>query len=108
MKVKRMIEELLKCNPEAEVKLHGKWGNNALFVLSYVGDDKNIVIADKDDADLASELEARYERACKEQTDELDFYMDLFESGITLEDIRENLPEKYEQGKKFCEEHGLV
>ena len=108
MKVKRMIKELQKCNPEAEVKLHGKLGNNALFVLSYVGDDKNVVIEDKDDANLTSELEARYEKACEEQTDELNFYMDLFEMGFTLEDIKENLPEKYEQSKIFCEDHGLA
>jgi hypothetical protein len=40
---------------------------------------------------------------------ELDFFMILFNDiGLTLEDIKKHLPEKYEYSKRFCEEHGLV
>lgn len=111
MKVKRMIEKLQqmqRSNPDAEVKLHHRNGNNALFILAFVGDDKTIVIEDKDDNDLSNELEVRFKEACDNQVDELDFYTDLIEMGFTLEDIKENLPEKYEHSKSFCEEHGLI
>lgn len=108
MKVKVMIENLQKFNPDAEVKLHHRNGNNALFVIAYVGDDKTVVVEDKSDSDLGVELEARFKKACNEQLDELVFFTDLIETGFTLEDIKENLPEKYEYSKSFCEGHGLV
>ena len=40
--------------------------------------------------------------------DELDFFMDLLDTGITLADIKLYYPEKYEYSKKFMEEHGLI
>lgn len=108
MKVERLIKELEKYNPKAEVKLHHKEGYNALFVVAYVGDENTVIIEDKSDNDLRSELYARFERAVDKAMDELDFFMDLLEIDITLEDIRENLPEKYEYAKEFLEEHGLI
>ena len=108
MTVERMIKELKKYNPKAEVKMHYKDGYNALFVVSYVGKDDTVIIEDKSDNDLRSELSARFEHASEIQMDELDFFLDLLEIGITLEDIKENLPEKYEYSKKFMEEHGLI
>ena len=40
--------------------------------------------------------------------DELDFFMDLFDMGITLADIELYYPERYEYSKRFMEEHGLI
>ena len=40
--------------------------------------------------------------------DELDFFLDLFDMGITLEDIKECCPDKYEYSKAFMEDHGLI
>ena len=57
---------------------------------------------------LRDDLAARFTRAGEEQEDELDFFLDLMESGVTLEDIRRCLPERYEYSREFCEEHGLV
>ena len=39
--------------------------------------------------------------------DELDFFIDLVNKGITLEDIRVYCPDKYDYSKSFMEEHGL-
>lgn len=108
MKVKRMVEELQKFNPDAEVKLHHRNGNNALFILSYVKNESTVVIEDKDDNDLRAELSAHFDHAAEEQMDELDFFIDLLDTGFTLEDIRENLPEQYEYSERFCREHGLI
>ena len=108
MKVSRMIKELQKYNPEAEVKLHYRVGNNALFVIQSFGDDDTVIIEDRSNNDLRSELDARFTKASEECLDELDFFTDLIETGFTLEDIKENLPEKYEYSKQFLEEHGLI
>ena len=108
MKVSRMIKELQKYNPDAEVKMHHRQGNNALFVLAYVGDENTVVIEDKSDNDLGSELGERFYLASEKQLDELDFFTDLLETGFTLDDIKENLPDKYEYSKQFLEEHGLI
>lgn len=40
--------------------------------------------------------------------DELDFFIDLLETGITLEDIKEFYPEKYDYAKGYLEDHGLI
>lgn len=108
MKVGRLIKELQKYDPNAEVKLHTREGNNALFVLQYVIDKDRVIIEDKSDNDLGSELEARFERMREGKISELDFFKDLIETGFTLEDIKENLPEEYEYSKKFLEENKLV
>ena len=40
--------------------------------------------------------------------DELDFFMELIDIGISLGDIKKYCPEKYEYSKSFMEQHGLV
>ena len=108
MTVERMIKELQKYNPKARVKLHSKYGDEALFVVQYVNDENTVIVEDQNGNDLSSELEARFQVASDKQLDELDFFMDLLETGFTLDDIKEHLPEKYEYSKKFMEEHGLI
>lgn len=108
MLVRKMIEELQKYDPNAEVKLHHHTGHNALFVLGFTNIEGVVVIEDKSDNDLRSELSVRYEKAAEDQVDELDFYTGLIEQGFTLDDIKENVPEFYDGAKSFCEEHGLV
>lgn len=110
MTVERMIKELQKCDPNAEVKMHHHAGNNALFVVSFVNIRGVVVIEDKSDNDLRAELLARWERASENNfdTDELDFFMDLIETGFTLNDIKENIPEHYKYAEKFMREHGLI
>ena len=56
---------------------------------------------------LGKELSIRFEKAAEEQMDELDFFIDLVNKGITLEDIRVYCPDKYDYSKSFMEEHGL-
>lgn len=108
MKVRRMIELLQGLNPEAEVKLHDRYGHNALTAFSYIGEEDTVIIEDKGDFDLSAELSARFEDAAERQLDELDFFINLLDDGYTLEDIKENLPERYEYSRNFCSEHGLI
>ena len=50
----------------------------------------------------------RFNQAVEDGEDELEFFTDLLELGFTLEDIKENAPDRYEYSKNFMEEHGLV
>lgn len=102
------VETLLTClkklPDDADVVV--ATGDPVLFVISYGKYPDRIVL--KDWHALTSELEALFATAAKEQWDELDFFMDLLETGFTLADINKYCPEKYEYSKKFMEEHGLL
>lgn len=117
MKIKRLIKQLQKFAeemPEAEVRLNDKSGSEALFAVAIENTDahpelKNVVwIESKDDIDMGEELEARFANAAEEQLDELDFFMDLLDTGFTLDDIKTYVPDRYEYAKTFMEEHGLI
>ena len=108
MTVERLVKQLQKCNPKAEVRLNDCRGTVALFALSMSNKDNLVWIEGKDDIDLGEEISARFENASEAQMDELDFFMDLLDTGITLEDIKQYCPDKYEYSKVFMEEHGLI
>ena len=108
MTVERLINQLKNFNPKAEVRLNDHRGTIALFALATVDNNDLVWIEGKDDIDLGEEIYARFEKASEIQMDELDFFLDLLDMGITPEDIKECCPDKYEYSKIFMEEHGLV
>lgn len=118
MKITRLIEQLQSLQkemPEADVRLNSPFGDTALFALAFEkthnadGALDNIIwIEGKNDIEIGVELEARFKNASEKQMDELDFFTDLLDTGFTLEDIEEYLPEKYEYSKQFMIKHGLV
>ena len=109
MKVKTMIQKLEKMNPEADVRLNDYSGDTALFVNSRTNDPDVVWIDGEHDIDIREEISAHYERAIEEQLDELDFYMDLLEIGITVEMVSKYMGDEHADiMKKFCEEHGLI
>lgn len=109
MTVERMIKELKKMDPKASVKMHDHFGEPVLFVLALANDAENVWIESESDMDLGNELEERFRNAAENQLDELDFYMDLLEIGITIEHVRCYMGEKTAKHmEEFCEEHGLV
>ena len=108
MTVERLIKQLKNYNPKAEVRLNDLRGEVALFALALEGNDNVVWIEGKDDIDLGEEISARFQNASETQMDELDFFIDLLDTGITLADIKLYYPEKYEYSKKFMEEHGLI
>lgn len=57
---------------------------------------------------MSTMLDQMFKNAAENQEDELDFFIDLMEAGITLEDIKEFLPEQYEYSKNYMEDHGLI
>ena len=111
MKVKTLIKRLEKFNPEAEVKLNDYYGDTALFVNARVKDNNVVWIDGEHDFDLGNELSERYEYAANPENgvDELDFFMDLVEIGITVDMMRKYMGDEYaEHMKEFCEEHALI
>ena len=95
MKVKTLIQKLSKMNPEAEVRINDYNGDVALFVNARLND-KNVVWIDGEhDFNLREELSARFEKADNEQLDELDFYADLLEIGITVDIVRKYMGDSY-------------
>lgn len=108
MTVERLIKQLKNYNPKAEVRLNDCRGTIALFALATKNNDDVVWIEGKDDIDLGEEIFARFEKASEDQIDEMDFFMDLIDMGITLEDIKKYYPEVYEYSKKFMEDHGLI
>lgn len=111
MTVGRMIKELQKYDAKAEVRLHGWEGKKALFVVACTNRPElhnTVVIEDISDNDMYEELSAMFDYAGEKQLDELDFFMDLIEIGITLDDIKKFVPDKYDYSKQFMEEHGMI
>ena len=109
MKVKALIERLQKMNPEAEVRLNDHNGETALFVNAIGRDDGIVWIDGEIDIDMTEEISARFENAIEEWDDELNFYIDLLETGITVDMVRKYMDDEHaDHMQKFCEEHGLL
>lgn len=105
---KLLLELFTDDDMNMDIKMHTVNGRPALFIVEYENIPDVVVIEDAGDNDLSSELEARFEYAAEEQLDELDFFMDLLDTGFVLGDIKEHLPEQYEYSKMFMELHGLA
>lgn len=109
MKAKILIKKLSQVNPDAEVLIGCKNGEPVLFLESLVDNKEIVWLESESDIDLGTELEARFENAAETQMDELDFYMDLLEIGITIDMVRKYMGEDVAKHMKtFCEEHGLI
>ena len=109
MTVKMMFEELQKMDPEAQVRMHDRMGEPALFVVALSNDSKTVWLEAESEIDLGNELETQFEHALEAQVDELDFYMELLERGITVETVREYMgTETADHMEGFCKEHGLI
>lgn len=109
MTVKRMIEDLKKFNPNAQVKLHHFKGDNALFIVSLADNPETVWIEGNEDVDLAGQLNSLIETATEDGWEERDFYSELVEKGITYEDIQKSLgKECADVFKENCENYGLL
>lgn len=109
MIVKKAIEILQNMNSNAELKLHDRFGEPVLFIVALENDNNTVWLETETDNDMGSEIGARFENALEKQLDELDFYTDLLETGITVDMVRKYMDdETANHMKDFCEEHGLL
>lgn len=108
MKRELLIKLLEKMPEGAEVKMHSATGESVLFVNAYENDNNTIWLECESDIDLSAELDARFTNAAETQMDELDFYMDLVERGITPEMVERNRSKMdADIMREFCEDHAL-
>lgn len=58
---------------------------------------------------MSDEIQARFDDAIENGTDELDVYMEMLETGIDVPMVRKRLgDEAADHMQDFCEEHGLI
>lgn len=98
MKIKKMIETLekfSKYNPDANVKLHGKYGESALFIMGINGDNDAVWIESESDADMAAELDERF-RDIDKCDNAIDYYADMIDLGITPTMVGKYIGKEYE------------
>lgn len=109
MKNKKLIEILSKMDSNAEVKLHFSDGDSVLFVLASKQREGVIWLETQNDCDIGDEIASRFEYAFKEQVDELEFYADLVDTGITIKMVENVMgSDVAEHMQAFCVEHGLI
>ena len=107
MKAERLIKELEK-NPNAEVRI-GKPDGFTVLCANVRTDDDVIWLVTEENIDMAEELERRFHGAIEDGMDELDFYEELLEVGITVDTVRKFMGDECaEHMKQFCIEHGLL
>lgn len=107
--VSSLIDELSMVNPEAVVKLHSKTGEEVLFVVTFKRGPSVVWLETESDNDMGAEIGEWFENALENWNDELDFYMDLIDTGITVDMVRKYMDdETADHMKTFCEEHGLI
>ena len=107
MKVGYAIDKLEKMDRNADLKLHHFLGDDATFICSAVGKEGVVWIEGKQDNDNRAELNARYYNKKVNNISDKEFYKDLLQI-YTLDDIKEYLPEEYENAVKSCKELNVV
>lgn len=109
MKIKKVIEYLKQYNPEATLKLHHPDGEEVLFVCAMKHNKDVVFLETESDSDIKNELSERFANAMDEYIDEVDFYNDLINTGITVEMVCKYMGEETANHmQKFCAEHGLI
>ena len=98
MKIKKMIESLekfSKLNPDANVKLHGKCGESALFILSTKNDNETIWIESESDVNMKEEISERF-KYIDECDNAISYYADMLDLGITPTMVGKYIGKEYE------------
>lgn len=109
MKVKRLIEQLSKYDPEAVVRMHERYGSPVLFALALQKDNTTVWLECEADTDMAEEINVRFQQALDGEQDELDFYADLLEIGIDVDMVRKYIDDDTaDHMETFCMDHGLL
>lgn len=110
MTVRKMIEELQKCDPNARVVLNDiDSEEEVISVLSFVNHKTDrVCLASEYDTEMTEELEAMLDYASENNIDETEFYTDLLERGIDVDMVRRYLGEEQAvHMEEYCKEHGI-
>ena len=82
MKVRRLIKELEKMNPEAEVVFNMYQGFPVLFVLSRANDDSIVWLQDEHGCQIRNEINERIDCMREMGKTDNDIFLDFMELGI--------------------------
>ena len=97
MKVKKIAEVLSKMaqeNPNSDVKLHGLYGESALFICKEKGDE-TIWIQSESDVNMKEEISERF-KCINECDNVIDYYADMLDLGITPTMVGKYIGKEYE------------
>ena len=111
MTVRKMIEELQKCDPNARVVLNDiDSDEEVISVLSFINHRTDrVCLASEYDTEMTEELEAMLDHASKNNINETDFYLDLLERGIDVDMVRRYLGEEQAiHMEEYWKEHDLI
>jgi len=111
MKVKEMIRQLEKFDPEARVytsSYMGKGVDEVLTCIAYVHNG-DVIVQNENEFDVANEIQEMLEWYSEHNYDEADAYREMIDRGYTpdLLDIYYNPEFKNHTMRKFCREHGI-
>lgn len=110
MKVKELINELQKHDPEARVYYSdwmGKGRNEILCAYSYKNN-SDVILQDATQFDVHEELKEMLDYFCTENIDEVDAYTQMCDMGYTPDIVEEYYDEDVAKHmKEFCDEHGI-
>ena len=83
MRVRTAIERLEKFDPDAELKLHGVFGEEALFVCALNKDDSCVWLEAESDVDMKAEISERLSHLTEDNA--MEIYTAMLEQGITVD-----------------------
>lgn len=90
MKVKRLIEELSKMNPNASVRIASEDGSPVMFVLSYLDNENVVWLESMDDCNMNAQIRSRIFKSNINMEPETILFEDFLDHDITLDILREN------------------
>lgn len=111
MKVKEMIRQLEKFDPEARVytsSYMGKGVDEVLACIAYVHNG-DVIVQNENEFDVANEIDEMLHWYADNNYDEADAYREMIDRGYTpdLLDIYYDLEFKNHTMRDFCEEHEI-
>lgn len=111
MKVKEMIRQLEKFDPEARVytsSYMGEGTDEVLACIAYVHNG-DVIVQNENEFDVANEIKEILEWYSKHNYDEADAYREMIDRGYTpdLLDIYYDPEFKNHTMRTFCKEHGI-
>lgn len=108
MKVKTLIEKLEKNGSGSRGTLTRQIRRTGA-VCTLCEEIPGCLASDRRGFDMSDEIQARFDDAIENGTDELDVYMEMLETGIDVPMVRKHLgDEAADHMQDFCEEHGLI
>lgn len=111
MKVREMIRQLEKFDPEARVytsSYMGKGTDEVLACIAYVHNG-DVIVQNENEFDVANEIDEMLHWYADNNYDEADAYREMIDRGYTpdLLDIYYDPEFKNHTMRDFCEEHGI-